>query len=238
MVARGWRAFKVAPFDGLTPDVCDTADGRRKIDAGVARVAAVREAIGRGHDLYVDCHWRFSPPAARRAIDALALLGVTWFECPLPERPDAVAALRSLRAHANGMGMRLAGLEELTAPADFARWLRAGAYDVVMPDVKYAGGIGALLEIGALAAAHGVACAPHNPTGPVCHAASLAACAAMDGFLVLEHQADETPLSFALAGPGLPRPCGGTSALPAGAGLGIELDPAAADPGRAPARTR
>jgi galactonate dehydratase len=224
IAARGWRKFKIAPFDGVTPENSASPDGRALIDVAIARVAAVRDAIGPDGELYVDCHWRFTPSAARRAIDALAPLRVTWFECPLPETPDHVDDLRALRGHANAMGMRLAGLEELTAPAAFGRWLEAGAYDVVMPDVKYVGGIAAVIEVGALAATHGAACAPHNPTGPVCHAASLAACAAMDGFLVLEHQVDETPLFFALAGDGLPRPLAGASDLPGGPGLGVELD--------------
>lgn len=224
IAARGWRAFKIAPFDGVTPDTCASPAGRAMIEAAVGRVAAVRDAIGPEAELYVDCHWRFTPPAARRAIDALAPLRVTWFECPLPEAHEHIDDLRALRGHANAMGMRLAGLEELTAPAAFARWLEAGAYDVVMPDVKYVGGIAAAIEVGALAATHGAACAPHNPTGPVCHAASLAACAAMDGFLVLEQQVDETPFFFEIAGDGLPRPVAGMSDLPGGPGLGVELD--------------
>jgi galactonate dehydratase len=120
--------------------------------------------------------------------------------------------------------MVLAGLEELTSPRAFERWLAQGAYDVVMPDVKYAGGIRALVAIGALCAKHGAACAPHNPSGPVAHAASLAACAAMPAFRVLEHQVDETPRFFAIAGEGLPAPRDGASALPAGPGLGLEPD--------------
>ena len=95
-----------------------------------------------------------------------------------------------------------------------------------MPDVKYCGGIGPLVEIGDLAARHGAACAPHNPTGPICHAASLAACAALAPPLLLELQWDETPWFYELA-PATPRPANGESALPEGAGLGVELDLAA-----------
>jgi galactonate dehydratase len=95
-------------------------------------------------------------------------MGVTWFECPLPETPEAIGALRKLRAESNALGMRLAGLEELTHPDAFRPWLEAGCYDVVMPDVKYAGGISGVLRVAELAAQYATACAPHNPTGPVC----------------------------------------------------------------------
>ena len=220
----GFRVFKVAPFDDVTPQTVDTQEGRARIQQGMDRVAAVREAIGPDRELFVDCHWRFTPVAARQAIDALEQLHVVWFECPLPERADTIEEIAGLRRYANERGMRLAGLEELTSPAAFAPWLAAGAYDVVMPDVKYCGGIADLLAIGSDAARHRVACAPHNPTGPVCHAASLAACSALDAPVLLEHQWDETPWFFAIGGPAMPRPRRGESEVPRAPGLGVALD--------------
>jgi len=73
-------------------------------------------------------------------------------------------------------------------------------------------------------AGRGIAVSPHNPTGPICHAASLQLCAALPGFSMLEMQLDETPLFWSLAEPGLPPVDGGSSAVPAGAGLGVTLD--------------
>lgn len=221
--AAGFSALKLAPFDDLTPAIAETTEGRARIAAGVARIAAVRDAIGAARDIFVDCHWRFTPESARRTIDALAALRVVWFECPIPERDDTIAAVTNLRTHANGRGMRLAGLEELTSPEAFRPWLAAGAYDVVMPDVKYCGGIADLIAIGGLAVQHGAACAPHNPTGPICHAASLAACAALAPPHLLELQWDETPWFYKLA-PATPRPINGECALPGGAGFGVELE--------------
>lgn len=222
-VAAGFSALKLAPFDELMPAIAETADGLARIAAGVDRVAAVREAIGPSHDIFVDCHWRFTPASAQRTIDALAALRVVWFECPVPEREDTIGVVTTLRTHANARGMRLAGLEELTSPEAFRPWLAAGAYDVVMPDVKYCGGIADLIAIGELAARHGAACAPHNPTGPICHAASLAACAALAPPNLLELQWDETPRFYTLA-PATPRPVHGECALPARPGLGVELE--------------
>jgi len=176
-----------------------------------------------GQELFVDCHWRFPPALAADVGDALAERGVTWFECPIAEGMEAIPDLKRIRARANARGMRLAGLEELPAPSAFRPFIDAGAYDIVMPDVKYAGGVGGILAIAAAARAHGIACAPHNPTGPVCHAASLAACA-IATLPLLEHQFDETPLFFMLAGGSLPRPASGASVLPSGTGFGIGLD--------------
>ncbi len=221
----GFNALKVAPFDGLTPELCRSDQGRQLMDAGLARVAAVREAMGPGVDVFVDCHWRFDRGLAAAALRELAQAGVTWFECPLPEVPEHMDALRALRSEANARGVRTAGLEELTHPEAFRPWLAAGCYDVVMPDVKYAGGIGGVLRVGDLAAAHGTACAPHNPTGPICHAASLAACAMGAGMDLLEHQFDETPAFQALVDDALPHPRDGHCAVPEGPGLGVRLRP-------------
>ncbi|HVF63326.1 MAG TPA: mandelate racemase/muconate lactonizing enzyme family protein [Casimicrobiaceae bacterium] len=222
-VEAGYDAFKIAPFDDVTPQTADSNRGRHAIAEGVDRAAAVRKAIGPERELFVDCHWRFTASSAMRAIDALAELGVSWFECPLPEGDDAMAAIRTLRGHANARGMRLAGLEQLTCRAAFRPWLDAGIYDVVMPDVKYCGGVEALIAIGEDANRHGARCAPHNPSGPVSHAASLAACSALPAPVLLEHQWDETPWFYALAGEALPKPIAGASAMPKAAGFGVAL---------------
>ena len=70
----------------------------------------------------------------------------------------------------------------------------AGLYDVLMPDVKYAGGYRGMLAIARLCASHNVLFAPHNPTGPIAHLASIQACAAAPEVLWLEHQWAESPL--------------------------------------------
>jgi len=224
-IGAGFDALKVAPFDSLAPELCGSEEGRQLLAAGLARVAAVRDAMGTGVEVFVDCHWRFDRSLAAVALRELARLGVTWFECPLAEVPEHMDALRALRSDANARGVRTAGLEELTHPEAFRPWLAAGCYDVVMPDVKYAGGIGGVLRVGELAAAHGTTCAPHNPSGPICHAASLVACAMGADMDLLEHQFDETPAFHALVNDALPRPRDGYCSVPDGPGLGVRLEP-------------
>jgi galactonate dehydratase len=224
-IAAGFDMVKIAPFDDLTPTLCGTVQGRQLMEAGFARVAAACDAVQARAQVFVDCHWRFNPAAAATAVHELATLGVTWFECPLEEHAGHMAALRKLRAQANELGVRTAGLEELTHPEAFRPWLEAGCYDVVMPDVKYAGGIGGVLRVGELAATHDTACAPHNPSGPICHAASLVACSIGPGMGLLEHQFDETPAFHELVSNTLPMPHGGLSMVPKGIGLGVSLNP-------------
>ena len=223
--ARGATRFKVAPFDDLTPSIADGDDGRRLIDAGIARIAATREAAGPAARIMVDCHWRFTEAAAARVLDRLAELGVTWFECPIPETEETIPALRRLRRLANDHSMQLAGLEMSPSPDALLPFLAAGCYDVVMPDIKYVGGFSGMIAAGRLCASHGAGCAPHNPSGPICHAASLHAAAVLAGFDLLEHQYDESPLFDRLVANRLPDHGGDASDLLTGAGLGVSLDP-------------
>ncbi|MCA3263707.1 MAG: mandelate racemase/muconate lactonizing enzyme family protein [Telmatospirillum sp.] len=218
-MADGFGTFKIAPFDGVSPG---SAAG---IAHGIACATAVRDAIGPARALYVDCHWRFDETNAVDALDALAEIGIGWFECPLPERSENFAALGRLRARANARGILLAGCETETALAGFMPYIERGLYDVLMPDVKYAGGLAEMARISDCAARHGVAIAPHNPSGPISHAYSLHLGATLAGFSTLEHQYDETPAFFDIATGDLPRPANGTSRLPGTAGLGVGLDP-------------
>jgi galactonate dehydratase len=189
-------------------------------------VAAVRAAIGPGRRLLVDCHWRLTEAAARNLLRELEPFALHWFECPLREDPAMLPALRRLRSQANVMGVRLAGCESMTGLAAFESFLDAGAYDVIMPDVKYAGGLAEMLRIGEAAEARGVACSLHNPSGPIAHLHSVHVSAVLAALPFLEFQYGESPHFFDIVEGSMPDPNGGASAVPSGRGLGVRIDPA------------
>ena len=220
----GYCAFKMAPFDEVDVATCKRGDGAAAMQAGLARVAAVRAQIGPACRLMLDCHWRFDEATAARLIDAAAEFGVYWIECPLPEIDAHIAALVRLRGLANARGIRLAGMEQGIGFDAFRPYCEAGAYDVMMPDVKYIGGLAEMLRAAAAFACYGVAMSPHNPSGPIAHAASLQVSAAMESFDTLELQFDESLLFDTLAGGDVPARVAGSSALPAAPGLGVRLD--------------
>lgn len=220
----GYRFVKLAPFDGAGEG--DLLGDDARVAAGLARIAGVVDAVGESAGVLVDCHWRLSETAAVRVIDFAAEHGLFWVECPVAEGPSRAAMLRRVRAHALSRGVRLAGLEKGERLADFVPAIEEGHYDVLMPDVKYGGGLAATRSIADLAATAGVEIALHNPTGPVCHAASVAASATLANALILEVQFGESPLFAALT-------CGEEmvvtdSTLPVSEapGLGITLDAA------------
>lgn len=222
-IADGYTRFKIAPFDELSPELVGDALNEA-VDAGLARVAAVRERVGTEAELMVDCHWRCTPGSAETLIRQTARLGLYWIECPLIETVENVPTLARLRSLANDLGMRLAGCEENIGVDGFRPFIDGGAYDVLMPDVKYAGGLSEFLKIAEAAAKAGTDISPHNPSGPISHLVSLDVCSVLPNLLSLEMQYGETPLFDALVDVDIPQIVEGSSA-PAimGPGLGGRL---------------
>ena len=195
-VAEGFGAIKLAPFDEVK------APDRRQHGAaaawhpGVARVRAVREAVGSDVEVAVDCHSRFARSESIRVAAELEPLDIFWFEEPLP-----VSNLQGLREVRTGIRQSLATAESLFGADAFRRLLEAGAADVIMPDVKHAGGDHETLLVGELAAMHGVEFAPHNPSGPVAGMHSGHVCAAAGSFRILEFAWGEVPWRAELLDP-------------------------------------
>jgi len=189
----GFDSFKLAPFDGLFPQICGDSEGKKIIHQAIDCIFAVRDAVGKNARLMVDCHWRFNESAASESIAALREANLYWFECPLIEAQTNFEALRRLRSQANSQGTLIAAAETQIGVDSFRHIFSEKIYDVVMPDVKYCGGPWVMLEIANLAAEFGVKFAPHNPTGPVCHLQSVNVATVASEFDMLEIQFSESP---------------------------------------------
>lgn len=222
-LALGFSGIKLAPFEPLMWEDATTPANRAAYAQGLARIAAVRAAIGPDIALMVDAHWRFSPGGAAALVRDVAPFNLFWLECPIAEanRPE----IARLRGMANDRGMRLAGAESLVGLGAYRAVIEAGCYDVLMPDAKHAGGLVEIQRIAALAQTGGIEVAPHNPTGPVCHAHSVHLCATIPNFLMLEVQFGETEAFFDMVEGTSLRFAQGTAPVPQGPGLGIRLGP-------------
>jgi galactonate dehydratase len=190
-VGEGFRAIKLAPFDGINQREVRSHAERAKVRLGIDCVAAVRDAVGTGVDVMVDCHSAFDRGTAESVVRELAAVGVTWFEEPLPLTD--IEAHIVLRRSVNSLGMELVGGELFFGVEGFLPWLAAGAFDIIMPDVKHCGGLAALRAIGSVANAAGVGVAPHNPSGPLSTLASGHALAGLHGHRPLEIAWGEVP---------------------------------------------
>jgi L-alanine-DL-glutamate epimerase-like enolase superfamily enzyme len=123
-----------------------------------ARAAAVRRLIGPQRRLCVDANQVWELPAALRHAAALAGAGadLVWLEEPL--HPEDVAGHASLRAR---VALPVAIGESIYSDSQFLAYLRAGAVDVLQPDICRVGGFTGFVRIANLAAAHHLPIAPH-----------------------------------------------------------------------------
>lgn len=130
--------------------------GARTPADDVQRVAAVREAVGDGVQIMVDCNERLDVITARWIAPRLAELGVVWLEEPLPSEDIAGYA-----ALARCTELPLAAGEHLHGRHEFLAYLRDGAASILMPDVPLTGGITEWLRLSTIADAYGVQLTPH-----------------------------------------------------------------------------
>ncbi|MCF7549468.1 mandelate racemase/muconate lactonizing enzyme family protein [Pseudonocardia sp. WMMC193] len=120
----------------------------------VARVAAVRAAVGDDVAIMVDANERLDLPTAQWMAPRLLDLGVVWFEEPVPSRhPQAHRSLSTGPTPPLAVGEHVLGLAGFTEFVDSA--------SVWMPDAPLTGGVSEFLRIDALAEAHGVSVTPH-----------------------------------------------------------------------------
>jgi L-alanine-DL-glutamate epimerase-like enolase superfamily enzyme len=106
----------------------------------------------------VDANQVWELPDAVRHAGALAAAGadLAWLEEPL--HPEDVEGHASLRAR---VPLPIAIGESVYTDSQFLAYLRAGAVDVVQPDLCRVGGFTGFMRIAQLAAAHHLPVAPH-----------------------------------------------------------------------------
>jgi galactonate dehydratase len=214
LVARGFTALKMTPFDP-TPILA----GKRFVEAGIAKVRVVREAVGPDIDLMVDGHGRLSPPVAVRAAEALAPLGILFFEEPCP--PEHAPALIRI---AEKSRIPIALGERHSTRWAYPDLLASRAIGVLQPDIIQTGGLAEARKIAALAEMHFVSVAPHNPWSWVNTVASLHLDAVTPNFLIQEVVSEPEPWKDAIVIDPPVMDADGFFQPPTAPGLGIELD--------------
>ncbi len=193
----GYQAVKLAPFDGLRWDETESESQEKLLMAGVARVAAVRAAIGEDCRLLIDCHWRFDMKMAVRVVAMLCEFNPYWLEDLVDTDKIDGVELRHLRDIAHAKDILVAGGENVWTMKDALALLSKNGLDVMLPDLRQTGILQARSILDA-AAAHGVMTSLHNPAGPVLDAMSVQMAAVLPDFVILERQVNESPIYDAL----------------------------------------
>lgn len=216
-VEEGFTAFKSMAVPETMP-----LEGLKPVRYAESCVQAMREAVGDGIDIMVDCHARPSPAMGMQFAKALEPYGLYFFEEPCwPEQIDDLAAIQQAVSTPIATGERLVGLES------FRDALAQRACRVLQPDITHCGGLTQARRIAALAEAYRVALAPHNPQGPVSTAASLEFGFATPAYAICETVHNDVPWRQDVVKEGFVVEAKGRLVRPnARPGLGIEIDEA------------
>lgn len=189
----GFDAVKLAPFDGMPPERSKAEDFTR---LGIECARAVRQVIGPKRDLLIDAHSNFDLQRGLELARRFEPLNLFWLEEVTPPQP-----LDNLAAINRAARMPTAGGESICGVKGFYPYIAAQAVDILMPDVKYCGGMLELKKIAALAEAASMPLSPHGPASPVGNLAAAHVSATLPNFLILEFSYGEVPWRAELIDP-------------------------------------
>ncbi len=179
----GFTAFKLSPYRrdlhaGRWGTLCETAG---------TWFGALRSVCPVEFEFAFDAHAKiFEPYQAIQLGNALAPHDPLFFEEPI--RPEHIPAWGRLRSE---LKVPLATGECLYSRFEFLSLLSAGGADIIQPDICAVGGMTEMRRIAALAEAHYVTIAPHNPMGPLATAVNVHFAAAQSNFKILEYRIPE-----------------------------------------------
>jgi L-alanine-DL-glutamate epimerase-like enolase superfamily enzyme len=128
----------------------------RPIHEDVRRIAAVRDAVGQGFEIFTDANQRFNVDEAIRRARAYEPLDLGWFEEPLTA--DDISGHTRLVEHTS---IPIAVGESLYSPLHFREYLERHACSIVQVDVGRIGGITPWLKVAHLAETFNIAVCPH-----------------------------------------------------------------------------
>lgn len=176
----GLAAFKLSPY------VVDLHASRwgNVVRASAEYFARIRELAPDSFEFAFDAEGKiFEPWQAIQLANALAPYDPLFFEEPV--RPEHKPAWREMKERIN---CPLATGESLYTRYEFLDLLNARGCDIAQPDICVVGGLLEMRKIAAIAEAHYVTIAPHNPMGPVATAVNLHFAAATPNFRILEYR--------------------------------------------------
>ena len=142
-VASGYRALKLRVGDTAAKDI--------------ARVRAVRQAVGDAIDIMVDANTNYVLDDVRKVMPAFEECAVGWLEEPFPPQDRRAYA----KAVAFGRVPLAAGENHFTR-YEFSTLLEDGHVQIVQPDLSKTGGVTEAMRIAAMASALKLSVNPHT----------------------------------------------------------------------------
>jgi len=188
VVNDGYTAMKLYPLatslldsQGHIRHVSCRSIDRKAEDLAVARVKAVREAVGPEIDIMLDMSAELTTDAIIRIARKIEDQDIMFLEEPVdPFNPEA---LKKVSEH---VSMPIAVGERLYTRYGFRRILELQAADILQPDIGNTGGIMEVKKIAAMAEMYNMRIQPHICASPVSTAAALQLDACIPNFMIQE----------------------------------------------------
>ncbi|MBC7709576.1 MAG: mandelate racemase/muconate lactonizing enzyme family protein [Rhizobacter sp.] len=130
--------------------------GRPHVSEDMARLSAVRAAVGDAFEIMIDANQCFTVGEAIRRARHYERLDIAWFEEPLPA--EDLAGHQRL---AQSTSLPIAVGESIYSLQHFREYLQRGACSIVQADVARIGGITPWLKVAHLAESFNVPICPH-----------------------------------------------------------------------------
>lgn len=171
VVEDGYTGLKFDPFkmspngEKSTPSRPLTKDWG---EIALARVKAVRDAVGEDVDIMLDLHGCLSVSDAVKLGRKLEEFNPYFYE-----EPTDTLLLDSSIEVKNSVQIPLAGGERLYTRYDFAPFIEQRVFELIQPDMGLAGGFTEMKKIAAFAETHQIQIQPHNASGPILTAACV-----------------------------------------------------------------
>jgi L-alanine-DL-glutamate epimerase-like enolase superfamily enzyme len=202
----------------VSHDVWNRSLSSAQLNRIVARLRAVREAVGPDIEISVDCHMHYTATDAIRLSNELASLRLLWLEDPCPIlNPDSYVSVRAKSPIPICVG-------EMFIAEQFRTFIDHGACDIVHPDVMFSGGLRETRKIADYAELHHLPLAMHGNGGCLATIAAAHVAAASRNFIGLEYHFIETPWIGEFVKREGPLFDGGCVPLTDAPGLGVTLD--------------
>lgn len=231
-ISEGWPCLRVAPahvipawahsFHATDPDPENMFEPRASIAETAARFTELWSQLDRSIPLGMDYHHRLSVAEAASFCQMLPPGSMAYLEEPIRnECPEAYAALRQMTPIPFAIG------EEWSSKWQARPYIESGLTNFCRLDVCNIGGLTESRKVANWCETHYIDIMPHNPLGPVCTAATVHLCFAINNYAWMEiipgiNEAglDIFPVRLERNGAYYP--------LPQRPGLGVEFDEAAA----------
>ena len=185
----------------------------------VARVRAVRKAIGSNVKLAIDANNAWTPSLALTFMREVEDLDIYWLE-----EPVATEDLDGSAMVAHQLTVPVSGYETETGLPGFRELITRHAVDIVQPDVIWSGGITECRKIAALAQAYSLPVIPHVFSSAVSTIANMHFIASISNGSWLEWDQNPNALRSDLFEESLTLDKRGCVRLPERPGLGVKLN--------------